>query len=453
MSQFEKLVEALRAKRISRREFFVWAAALGLSASAIGSVMAYAETPTAEETVAPTMTPRPKATPNPAAGKVNVGVLYPMSGDNARFGIACTNACKLATKHINEEGGILSLGGAELNLIVEDATSDATQARSQAERLITQNKLAAGTGCYVSSITLVVTEVSERNKLPWVTGSISNKLTERNFKYFFQVSPKASMFGQMQVETAKRLGEEIGPKLNKVAIVYEDTSYGTSTSEGLKNTAEELGFDIVLYEAYSAGFTDASPLVNKIKASGAEILFPVSYLTDAILIVKTMRDLKVDAAIIGGGAGYLMPEFAEDLGEDANYIFSVASWDDDISCPDVPWFSQEYEQEYGEFLMEHAGEAYVMMWVIKEALEQAASDDPQKVRDAMAGLDLTEGPGSAMPGCHVQFDEVGWNQHVHPVMIQWRDGNPVCVWPPEDARVEPVWPIPTWEERRQQKSA
>jgi len=452
MDNFNKLLEALRNSRISRREFFVRAAALGLSASAIAHWMAYAETPEPTEEAMPEWSPGPKATPNPDVPKVNVGLLYPQSGDYARFGIACTNATKLALKHINEAGGILSLGGAELNVIYEDATSDATQARSQAERLITQNKLAAGTGCYSSSITLVVTEVSERNKLPWVTGSVSDKLTDRKFKYFFQVSPKASMFGQMQVETAKLLGDESGSKLDKVAIVYEDTSYGTSTSEGLKNTAEDLGFDIVLYEAYSAGFTDASPLVNKIKGSGAEILFPVSYLTDAILIVRTMRDMDVNAAVIGGGAGYLMPEFWEGLGSDAEYIFSVGSWAMDISCPSVPWFAKAYEEEYGEFLMEHAGEAYVMLWVIKAALEKAASDDPAKVREALASLDLTMGPASAMPGCHVQFDDVGWNYQVHPVMIQWRDGLPVCVWPPEDARIKPVWPIPTWEERKKAKS-
>lgn len=448
MDNFDKLFEALRTSRISRREFFVRAAALGLSASAIGHWAAYAQTPE------PTAEPKPEWTPmamkdvNPDATPVKVGILYPQTGAVARFGIACTNACKLATDHINRFGGVAALDNAPIELVIEDATSDPTQARSQAERLITQNELAAAQGCYVSGITLVVTEVSERNKLPWLTGSVSNKLTERGFKYFFQVSPKATMFGEMQVDNIRLFNEEYGTDLKKVAIVFEDTAYGTSTSEGLQKGAEDLGFEIALFEAYSAGFTDASPLVNKIKASGADVLFPVSYLTDAILIVKTMRDMNVNAAIMGGGAGYLMPEFWEALGTDAEYIFSVGSWAMDISCPSVPWFATEYETEYNEFLMEHAGEAYVMMWVIKEALEQAGSADPEAVRDALAAIDLTEGPGSAMPGCRVQFDETGWNSHAHPVQIQWFDGRPVAVWPPEDARVEPVWPIPTWEERK-----
>jgi len=219
MDNLNKLLEALHSSRISRREFFLRTMALGLSASVIARWMAYAETPEATGEPAVKWAPGPSATPNPDVPKVNVGLLYPQTGDYARFGIACTNASRLAAKHINEAGGVLALGGAELNLIVEDATSDATQARSQAERLITQNQLAAGTGCYSSSITLVVTEVSERNKLPWVTGSVSDQLTARNFKYFFQVSPKSSMFGKMQVETAKLLGDEVGPKLNKGAII------------------------------------------------------------------------------------------------------------------------------------------------------------------------------------------------------------------------------------------
>lgn len=442
MDDLTSLVTRLEERQITRREFVKRAAALGLSLPTVSAIAAACAAP-------PTPEPTPEAeapSPTPAGvEQVNLGVLYPRTGDYARLGETCIEASILAAEDINDAGGIEALGGARINLIISDATSEATQARSQAERLLTQNELAAATGCYSSSLTLVATEVSERLGIPWITGSISNALTERGFKYFFQVSPKATMFGQYQVETAKRLGEKTGE--NKVAIVYEDTSYGTNTSEGLRDTAEKLGFDIVLYEAYSAGFTDAAPLVNKIKASGAEILFPVSYLTDAILIIKAMRDLNVNAAVIGGGAGYLMPEFYKSLGSAAEHTLSVASWNLDIACPGVPEFAAAYEGRFGEFLQEHAGEAYVMMWVMKEALENAASTDPKKVRDAMAGLDLTEGLASAMPGCHVQFDEDGWNQHVHPVMIQWRDGRPKTIWPPEDARVEPVWPIPSWEER------
>ena len=121
-------------------------------------------------------------------------------------------------------------------------------------------------------------------------------------------------------------------------------------------------------EPYVAKFTDATPLVNKIKASKPDFLFPVSYITDALLIIRTMKQMNVNAGIFGGGAGYLIPDFVKDMGKDAEYVFSVASWNNDINCGEVSKIAETYEKKYGEFLMEHAGEAYVMMWVIADAI-------------------------------------------------------------------------------------
>jgi len=414
--------ERLLGRRISRRQLLKGAAVLGVSA---GANLTFFRKPA-------------------EAADVNIGVIYPNSGALARFGQACVNASKLAAEHINARGGIKSLKGAKLNLIIADCQSDATITRNVTERLMTTQKLAAATGDYSSSYTLVSTEVAERYQIPFATGSIANEITGRGFKYTFQVSPKAEMFGWMQVDTLAWLAKA-GER--RVAIIYEDTAYGTSTAKGLTDRSKQKGYDIVLSEAYAAKFTDATPLVNKIKAAKPDVIFPVSYITDAILIIRTMKQLDVNAAIIGGGAGYLIPEFYKGAGADANYVYTVGSWNYDINCPDVPGFSAEYEKKYGEFLMEHAGEAYVIMWVIADALERAASTEPKKVRDALAATDLTKGPGSAMPGCRVEFDSTGWNKHVHPVMCQWQKGQLKTVYPSSDARVKPTWPVPAWKKR------
>jgi len=378
-----------------------------------------------------------------AAKEVNIGVLYPTSGSQARFGQMCVNATRLAVEDVNNAGGIKSLGGAKLNPILADIQSDAGVTRNQAERLMATGNLTAATGSYVSTYTLVATEVAERYKIPYVTGSIANKLTERGFKFIFQVSPKANMFGEMQMEFAGKLGGAG----KRAAVVFEDTDYGTSTSKGVIDGAKKVGLEVVLSEPYTAKFTDATPLVNKIKASRPDLLFPVSYITDALLIIRTMKQLNVNAGVIAGGAGYLIPDFYKDLGKDAEYVFSVGSWNYDVNCADVPRISAAYEKRFGEFLMEHAGEAYVMIWVLADALERAASTDPLKVRDALAKTNLTKGPGSVMPGCHVEFDETGWNKHVHPVMTQWQKGQLRTVYPASDARVKPVWPVPAWDKR------
>jgi branched-chain amino acid transport system substrate-binding protein len=91
------------------------------------------------------------------------------------------------------------------------------------------------------------------------------------------------MFGHMQVDTLAWLAKA-GER--RVAIVYEDTAYGTSTAKGLTDRSKQKGYDIILSEAYAAKFTDATPLVNKIKAAKPDVIFPVSYITDAILIIR-----------------------------------------------------------------------------------------------------------------------------------------------------------------------
>jgi branched-chain amino acid transport system substrate-binding protein len=378
-----------------------------------------------------------------AAKDVNIGVLYPTSGSQARFGQMCLNAVKLAVDDVNGAGGIKSLGGAKLNAVVADIQSDPGVTRNQAERLMATGGLAAATGCYVSTYTLVATEVAERYKVPLITGSIADKLTDRGFKYTFQVSPKASMFGEIQMEFAARTAG----KGKRAAVVYEDTDYGTSTSKGVVDGAKKAGLEVVMVEPYTAKFTDATPLVNKIRAAKPELFFPVSYITDALLIIRTMKQLGVNTGIFAGGAGYLIPDFSKDLGKDADYVFSAASWNYDINCPDVPPIAAAYEKRHGEFLMEHAGEAYVMVRVLADALERAASAEPAKVRDALAKTNLTKGPGSVMPGCHIEFDDKGWNKHVHPVMVQWQRGQLRTVYPASDARVKPIWPVPAWDQR------
>ncbi|HWU37239.1 MAG TPA: ABC transporter substrate-binding protein, partial [Candidatus Acidoferrum sp.] len=160
-----------------------------------------------------------------AAKDVNVGVLYPTSGSQARFGQMCVNAIKMAVDDVNNAGGIKSLGGAKINAIYADIQSEADVTRNQAERLMATGNLAAGTGCYVSTYTLVATEVAERYKIPFVTGSVADKLTDRGFKFTFQVSPKASHFGEMMMDTAAK----VAGKGKRAAVVFDDTDYGTAT--------------------------------------------------------------------------------------------------------------------------------------------------------------------------------------------------------------------------------
>lgn len=373
--------------------------------------------------------------PDNKVQEVTIGVLYPTSGEYARFGVAALNAVKMATDDINAAGGIKSLGGAKLKLEIRDPGSDIQTTRSATENLITNKSISAITGDYSSSLSIVTSEVAERAEIPFVTASTANKITTSGFKYIFQLTPLGSIVGRAQAEFAKKiLIDEKGLPV-KAAIVFENTSYGQSVSDGVRQTAKELGIEVVLYEPYQAKFADASPLVTKIKASGANVLFPISYLQDSILIQKAIKQMDVKVITIGGGGGFLLPDYYQALGKDAEGVISVALWNGDVNKPGIEGITKRYQDKYGEFPSDQTGAAYSSMWVIAKGIENAASTVPKKIRDAMSTLKLEAGyPGDIIPGDSLEFDQTGRNKNAHPIMVQWQDGLLRTIYPATDAK-------------------
>jgi branched-chain amino acid transport system substrate-binding protein len=362
-----------------------------------------------------------------AAEPVNIGGLYPVTGSMAQIGQGCVNAAKLAVQMINDAGGIKSLGGAKLNLIVSDVQSDTTVTRTETDRLINGYKLSAIHGAFASALTLIASEVAERAKVPLITGSSSDQLN-KDRHYTFTPFARASQFAQAQLQMSRLVSDR-----PKVAVIFENTAFGTSTSNGLREQAPAEGVEIVLFEPYSAGFADAGPLINKVKASGADMLFSVSYLNDLILIVRAIKQTGLKIALNGGSGGFVIPDFYKSVGPLAEGLLGVAHWNHD-SDDDAQKVNAEYKKRYGEFLFEYAGGLVAQTFMIADALERAASSDPQKVRDALAALDVSKGYAAMGPGGRVKFGPDGKNIYAHPVGVQWQHGDLASVFPKEDAR-------------------
>jgi len=362
-----------------------------------------------------------------AAEPVNIGGLYPVTGSFAQIGQGCVNAAKLAVQMVNEAGGIKSLGGAPLNLIVSDVQSDTTVTRTETDRLINAYKLSAIHGCFASALTLIASEVAERAKMPLLTGSSSDQLN-KNRRYTFTPFSRASQFAEAQLQMSRLVSDS-----PKVAVIFENTAFGTSTSNGLREQASGQGVEVVMFEPYSAGLTDASPLINKVRASGANMLFPVSYLNDLILIIRAIRQNELKIAINGGSGGFVIPDFYKNVGSVGEGLLGVAHWNHDVNA-DAQKVNENYKKQYGEFLFEYAGGLVAQTFMIADALERAASTDSQKVRDALSTLDVSSGYAAMGPGGKVKFGPNGKNIYAHPVGVQWQHGDLATVFPKEDAR-------------------
>lgn len=373
-----------------------------------------------------------------AGETINVGVILPLSGGAAQAGENARDGIRMIADKINEEGGIKSLDGAKIELKVADSTEEPSTAATVAQRFISRNDVVAVLGCYSSSLSLAVSEVTERQRIPFITMSYTDELTSRGFEYLFQVTPKASVIGDATLAQAIAIGEEAGDQaIERIAIMYEDTAYGTSQEEGLRKSAQEAGVAIVMNESFPFGITDVSPLVNELRGADAQIVFPISgSIDDAVKIVRGMRGQGLEPLIVGGSGGYVLPDFEEALGEDAQGVLSIntSNWD---LAPEV---TKEFEQRYGYFMVHEAIEHAATMRVLAEALETAGSTDAEEVKRALADNVVSGGMVDAMPGKRIEFDKTGLNTVAYPIMTQWQEGELVTVYPEEVSAARPIWP-------------
>lgn len=364
---------------------------------------------------------------------VNIGLILPLSGANAQFGINSRQGAELVADEINTAGGLKGLGGAKINLIVADSTSAPANAATVAQRMMAENDCCAILGAFASSLTLAISEVTERRGVPLLTMSYSDQLTSRGFKHVFQVTPKGSVIGKAQFSYAVEL---VGgaAKVSRIAILFEDTAFGTSTAAGLRAAAKAANVEIVLDEAYPLGITDVTPLINKLRAAKPDLIFPVSYLNDSLLIVRALRQQKIAVPIIGGSAGYVIPDFAKALGEYADGVLSICSANYDLDTA----ATERYRKRFKAFMVHEALEHAVSLDVLAQALNAARSIKPEDISRTLHSMTFTEGWARAMTNGNVKFDETGLNTQAEPVMVQWQKNELGTVWPQKFAKAKYV---------------
>src|SRR5256714_13713265 len=201
--------------------------------------------------------------------EVKVGLLVPVSGLYARPGTVMREGAEMAVDHINAQGGIKSLGGAKLKLVVLDSGDTTEKAKNAAQRMVAQETdLVAASGAYLSSFTLAVTEVTERAQLPWLTLSYSDLITNRGFKYVFQTSPTADRQAAETVPAALDLAEKAAGKRPKtVGILMDNTASPVSFAKPLREGGlEKLGLKLVVDPIFTPPLSDATPLIDKVRS-------------------------------------------------------------------------------------------------------------------------------------------------------------------------------------------
>lgn len=383
--------------------------------------------------------------------KIVVGCLEPLTGSHAIFGTQAKTGMELAVQHINEAGGIESLGGRELELVAEDAGENADTAKLGAESLISKHDPVAILGLYISRMTVAASEVTEREKVILVADALVDSVTAMGRQYLFRPAPKASQHGETAVEFVLQAAERADMSMETVAILNEDSSFGRSNAEGAMEAALDNGLTIVYQKEYPYDISDASSLINDISAADPDFVVHCPYFTDAILFANTFEEVgAIPEFITGMGAcGYTDPDSIEALGETADFYANTYSYNPAKDTPQNQEFVAAFEEQTGRIPTEAAGMNYYAMWVLKEALELSGEqfpDDPlnpDNLRQAFLQLDLTSGPAvDTYPTDHIEFTETGDSPHARATVLQVIDGEPKVVWPFEEAEADPVFPRP-----------
>jgi len=376
---------------------------------------------------------------------VKVGLIAPLSGPWARQGQLMRMGAEMAIDEINQKGGITALGGAKMALVVADAGDSTEKAKNAAQRVLAQNPdLIGGTGAWLSSFTLAVTEVTERAELPWLTLSYSDLITNRGFKYIFQTSPTADRQAAETVPAVLELAERAtGKRPKTVGILMDNTASPVSFAKPLREGGlEKLGLKLVVDQIFTPPLSDATPLIDKVRSARPDfLLLPISSMPDNKLVLEKLDEFglgKGRIPVVGNGSPFGSPELKKVIGPELleGLLFSVADW----GLKGQEEIMSRFEKRTGEpWITQDSITAYGDMWILKEAVERAGAAERAKVAEAIRKMDLTEGPAAlSFPG-PIRFDDKGRRVDVPVIFAQWQKGVPLTVYPTDRALAKPFW--------------
>jgi branched-chain amino acid transport system substrate-binding protein len=401
------------------------------------------------------------ATSARAQQEVKIGVLYPLSGPVAQVGIDSVAAVKTALEIVNEGAdlplrlakgkGLPGLGGAKVKIVVVDHQGKPEVGLSETERLITQEKVHAVFGAYYSSVTAAASQASERAGIPFVNAESSQPaLTQRGLKYFFRTSPTDETFSELMFEFLAELGAKKGQKFQSVAIFHEDTAFGTDSAKVQERIAKARGIKVAQKIAYKAQTTSLVSEVQRLKASGADVLLPSSYTADAFLLLRTAKELDYNPKlIVAQNAGFTDPTFIKTMGKLAEGSITRSPYNDDLAGR-IPLLSKVNaifkKHSNGRDLSDVPARAFTGFMTLLDALDRAGSTDPEKLRAALAATNIAADQ-LIVPYKGVKFDASGQNVRVRPILMQVQKGRYCTIYPFELASCEVLFPTPTWAEK------
>jgi len=392
-------------------------------------------------------------------------------------GIGAGMVCgyQIAINQINELGGIKSLGGAKIKLIVADTGANPDVAAMETERLITlENVAIVGTDWPTS---LAGADIAERYKCPVLHQCGVAATTERGYKWIFHTCNTGKYDARECYQPWVLFPEELGiPYPESVYLMYNQDDAMTCLAEGLRPLLEDAGIEILGEEIVPPTPSTYVPQLIKIEALSPDAMYNCLYTPDDLILFKEMeeRETYFPYGISSCGGGLEDPDFYEQMSP-RSYEYLFVQEDTDAHPEIEPYFeyldSKSIEM-IGKPWFGHLPAAYTAGWVVKDVLERAEYSPNiiqyrENIRKAFTETDITK---DNCPNCtatlpdgttycaalvqakweRIKFDETGQNIYSHGQISQNIDDTRVIIWPyhqREAGQPGIVLPIPPWSER------
>jgi branched-chain amino acid transport system substrate-binding protein len=280
--------------------------------------------------------------------------------------------------------------------------------------------------------------------------SSSPTLTERGFEYFFRVSPHDGTMARNQFEFLKDLETKKGVKVKTVALLYENTEFGSNVAKMQRSYAKEFGYDVVADIAYAANSSDVTSEVGKIISAKPDVVMHAAYITDAILFTKTFKEMNLVPQGFLTMAGYVESDYLPTVKADGNDFLVRSTFALDLAKkkPMVGQIAEMYQKKYNIPMGENTARSFSAPFVLADAINRAKSTDPEALVKALLETNI---PGDQIinPWKGIQFDPKSHqNIHASAMLVQIQDQAYYTVWPFDAASRDVVWPFPPWKDRK-----
>jgi len=382
-----------------------------------------------------------------AANEVLVAGVLPLTGTNASWGIRNDRGIRYVVDWVNAHGGIKSLKGAKFKYVSADTETKADVAGSQTEKIVSEN-VSCVFGCNQSPGTLVASQVTERKGVPLITVSDYDPLiTQRGFKYIFRTVPVMDKISTSVLAFAQAMNKSQNTKFTKVGILCEDSIVGDSAAKALEKHTKEIGYTVVDVVKYNAATTrDFTGVLSRYKAQGVELIVGHNRPADSIQIVRNLKEIAFNSAMIGGiGGGWVAPEFLRNLGPLSEGVIIASSETPDVKVGKFAELKKEYEEKYKEEMPSTFIGGISGTWLLYRAIEQCASTDPKVIAKTLHSIEIKYGDGFYFQQFGCKFDEKGDNTLASAVIFQVQNNLRVSVFPAEFANHKPIWPKPVFK--------